>query len=139
MELACLDGAFAPSAETTIPATDEGFLRGDGVFEVMRVYDGRPFALREHLDRLERSAANIRLPDGVPRAELEREIPELLERRGGAADEFVAVPEAFLVSTTGEVQPVSAIESRVLTALGERTRAAAAAIRSHIQAALGAD
>ena len=61
------------------------------------------------------------------------------QERAVTADEFVDVPEAFLVSTTREVQPVSAIESRELTAPGERTRAAAAAIRSHIQAALGAD
>ena len=66
-ELACVDGSFMPSHEATIPATDEGLLRGDGAFEVVRVYDGRPFALADHLDRLERSAANLRLDD-VPRA-----------------------------------------------------------------------
>jgi branched-chain amino acid aminotransferase len=82
-ELACLDGRTLPAEEATIPATDEGLLRGDGVFEVIRVYDGRPFALADHLDRLERSAANLRL-DAVPRAELESEIPELLDARGGA-------------------------------------------------------
>jgi branched-chain amino acid aminotransferase len=82
-ELASVDGRVTPAYEATIPATDEGFLRGDGVFEVVRVYDGRPFALPDHLDRLERSAANLRL-DGVPRSELESEIPELLEARGGA-------------------------------------------------------
>ena len=49
-------------SEATIPATDEGLLRGDGVFEVIRVYDGRPFAFEEHLRRLERSAPNLRLP-----------------------------------------------------------------------------
>src|SRR5215217_630305 len=82
-ELACVDGSFMPAHEATIPATDEGLLRGDGAFEVIRVYDGRPFALADHLDRLERSAANLRLDD-VPRSELESEIPELLEQRGGA-------------------------------------------------------
>ena len=82
-ELACIDGQTMPAHEATIPATDEGFIRGDGAFEVIRVYDGRPFALRDHLDRLERSAANLRL-DGVPRSELESEIPALLERRGGS-------------------------------------------------------
>lgn len=83
-ELGCLDGAIRPAEETLFPATDEGFLRGDGVFEVVRVYDGRAFALDEHLDRLERSSANLRL-DGVPRAALEEEIPRLLEQRGGDA------------------------------------------------------
>jgi branched-chain amino acid aminotransferase len=60
--LASLDGEIMPAVEATIPATDEGLIRGDGVFEVIRVYDGRPFAFEEHMARLERSAANLRLP-----------------------------------------------------------------------------
>jgi branched-chain amino acid aminotransferase len=83
-ELGAVDGRIARAAELTIPATDEGLLRGDGVFEVVRVYDGVAFALAEHLDRLERSGANLRLPE-VFRGELESEIPELLEARGGEA------------------------------------------------------
>ncbi|MBN1530636.1 MAG: aminotransferase class IV [Thermoleophilaceae bacterium] len=82
-ELGSLDGRIAPAAETFVPATDDGLLRGDGAFEVIRVYDGRPFALADHLDRLERSAASLRLTE-VPRPELEREIAELLEARGGS-------------------------------------------------------
>jgi branched-chain amino acid aminotransferase len=82
-ELGCLDGVIRPAADTVVPATDEGLLRGDGAFEVIRVYDGVPFALADHLDRLERSAANLRLGREVPRAELEREVPELLAARGG--------------------------------------------------------
>jgi len=83
-ELACLDGQLSPTGETFIPVTDDGFIRGDGVFEVLRVYDGRPFALGDHLDRLERSAANLRLGEGVPRADFEVEVRELLAARGGA-------------------------------------------------------
>src|SRR5437763_4695709 len=82
-ELACLDGSVLPAAEATIPVTDEGLIRGDGVFEVIRVYDGHPFALDEHLDRIERSAANLLLGHEVPREALEREAAELLEARGG--------------------------------------------------------
>ena len=82
-ELGSLDGRIAPSDDLTIPVTDEGLLRGDGVFEVIRVYDGVAFALDDHLHRLERSGANLRLP-GVQRAELESEIPELLDARGGS-------------------------------------------------------
>ena len=45
--LASVDGEVMPAGEATIPAKDEGLLRGDGVFEVIRVYEGRPFALDE--------------------------------------------------------------------------------------------
>ncbi len=86
MELACLDGKVMPAAEATVPVTDEGFLRGDGVFEVVRVYGGRPFALAERLDRLERSATNLRLGVAVPREPLERETATVLDARGGAFD-----------------------------------------------------
>ena len=82
-DLASVDGKVTEAGEATIPATDEGLLRGDGAFEVIRVYRGRPFAVHEHLDRLERSAAGLRLAGGVPRTELEKEIPELLTSRGG--------------------------------------------------------
>ncbi len=60
--LASLDGEIMLAHEAMVPATDEGLIRGDGVFEVIRVYDGRPFAFEEHMRRLERSAANLRLP-----------------------------------------------------------------------------
>jgi branched-chain amino acid aminotransferase len=260
VELACLDGTVLPAAEAKIPATDEGFLRGDGVFEVLRVYDGRVFALREHLDRLERSAANLKLGREVPRAVVEEEARALVSERGEAfggclrivltrggrrlllteplpatperarvayvtfaptrvldgikslsyaanmlagriarergfdeallvtphgrvleaptaslfyvdggtlctpplgdhilasitrdavvrltgaeerpvtRDELPGCEEAFLASTTREVQPVSVIEETELPAPGPRTREAAAALRGHIEAALG--
>jgi branched-subunit amino acid aminotransferase/4-amino-4-deoxychorismate lyase len=85
LEIACLDGTFTPAEEAKIPVVDEGFIRGDGVFEVIRVYDGKPYKLTEHLDRLERSAANLRLGWDVPRTELEAETERILGERGGAA------------------------------------------------------
>ncbi len=81
-ELASVDGRISPTVEATIPLPDDGLYRGDGVFEVVRLYSGRPFALAEHLDRLERSAAAIELP--VERAAVERELEQLLEEFGGA-------------------------------------------------------
>jgi branched-chain amino acid aminotransferase len=60
--LASVDGLVTLASEAKIPATDPGLLRGDGAFEVIRVYDGQPFALERHLERLERSALNLRLP-----------------------------------------------------------------------------
>jgi branched-chain amino acid aminotransferase len=74
MPLACLDGEIRDSRETFIPVTDEGLLRGDGVFEVIRLYGRRPFAFDDHLERMARSAANLRLPfdAGAMRSDAER-------------------------------------------------------------------
>src|ERR1700760_3668568 len=60
--MASLDGEIMLVGEAMIPITDEGLIRGDGAFEVIRVYDGIPFALDAHLARLERSGRNLRLP-----------------------------------------------------------------------------
>jgi branched-chain amino acid aminotransferase len=79
-ELASVDGRIAQTADALIPAADDGLLRGDGVFEVIRLYGGRPYAMDEHLDRLERSAATIELP--IERQVFEEEITALLAEFG---------------------------------------------------------
>jgi branched-chain amino acid aminotransferase len=61
VDTACFDGVLMPLSEARIPVTDEGLLRGDGVFEVMRLYDGVPFACASHLERMMASARNLRL------------------------------------------------------------------------------
>ena len=81
-ELTSVDGRITPTAEARIPPGDDGLRRGDGVFEVVRIYAGHPFALAEHLDRLERSAAAIELP--VEREAFEAEIEALLAEFGDA-------------------------------------------------------
>jgi branched-chain amino acid aminotransferase len=80
MNLASLDGVIGPSEQALIPVTDDGLLRGDGVFEVSRLYRGVPFAHREHIDRMRLSAANLRLPADFDA--LERETDALLEAAG---------------------------------------------------------
>jgi branched-chain amino acid aminotransferase len=59
--LASLDGDIMLASEAMIPATDEGLIRGDGAFEVVRIYDGMAFAMDEHLARMQRSGDNLRL------------------------------------------------------------------------------
>jgi branched-chain amino acid aminotransferase len=80
-ELASVNGRVTPTAEAMVPMKDDGLYRGDGAFEVIRLYEGKPFALGDHLDRLERSSAAIRLE--FDRAALEREIDALLSEAGG--------------------------------------------------------
>jgi branched-chain amino acid aminotransferase len=59
--LSSVDGTIGPAEEARIPITDEGLTRGDGGFEVMRLYSGRPFAYEEHMARLGRTGAGLRL------------------------------------------------------------------------------
>lgn len=79
-ELASVDGKITPTQEAVLPLPDDGLYRGDGVFEVIRLYAGRPFALAEHLDRLERSAAAIAL--AFDRDAIQHELAPLLEAHG---------------------------------------------------------
>lgn len=72
------------ASDATIPASDEGLLRGDGVFEVIRVYDGKLFALEAHLQRLERSARNLRLP--LDLESVRAEASRLLAHAGSGPD-----------------------------------------------------
>jgi branched-chain amino acid aminotransferase len=81
-ELASVDGRLTATVEATVPLRDDGLYRGDGAFEVIRLYEGRPFALGDHLDRLERSTAAIQL--GFDRGALEQEIGALLDAAGRA-------------------------------------------------------
>jgi len=74
--LTSIDGHITPSDQALLPLPDDGLFRGDGVFEVLRSYAGRLFALGEHLDRLERSAAAIELP--IERKPIETEALALL-------------------------------------------------------------
>jgi branched-chain amino acid aminotransferase len=79
-ELASVDGRITPTDEATIGLKDDGLYRGDGAFEVIRLYDGRPFALDDHVARLERSAASLRLE--FDRVALLGEIDALLAEAG---------------------------------------------------------
>jgi 4-amino-4-deoxychorismate lyase len=74
-------------AEPVLRADDEALLRGRGAFETLRVYDGRPFRLREHLDRLAVSAQRVGIAP-INAGELETLAVEALER--------AAVPNAVL-------------------------------------------
>ncbi|MCW3040114.1 MAG: 4-amino-4-deoxychorismate lyase [Solirubrobacterales bacterium] len=79
--LASVDGVITPSAAATIPVTDEGLLRGDGVFEVVRLYAGQPYAWEEHLRRMSGSAGNLKLE--IDLGALQADVDALLERAPG--------------------------------------------------------
>src|SRR5215217_594455 len=56
-----LNGEMVDESEAKISVNDRGFVFADGIYEVIRVFGGQPFEMQRHIDRLERSAAAIRL------------------------------------------------------------------------------
>jgi D-alanine transaminase len=76
-----LNGQFVPYAEASLPIEDRSYLFADGVYEVIRVYRGVPFLMAEHMKRLARSAAAIKLPP-IDLEEIEKVCLELVLRNG---------------------------------------------------------
>jgi branched-chain amino acid aminotransferase len=76
--LASVDGRIVPPEEATISILDDGLLRGDGAFEVIKLYDRRPFRLDDHVARLRRSADAILLDfdEDALRAEIDALLAE---------------------------------------------------------------
>jgi branched-chain amino acid aminotransferase len=73
-----VNGLLVPRAQAVVSVFDAGFVLGDGVWEGIRVHDGRPAFLDEHLDRLWEGAAAIALDIGLSRAELTERLYETL-------------------------------------------------------------
>jgi D-alanine transaminase len=79
-ELVWINGDVMPLAEAKVGVEDRGYQFADGVYEVIRLYDGRPFTLREHLERLERSAAGIKMTLPMSAAALAKEVLQFVPR-----------------------------------------------------------
>ena len=82
-----VNGELKPRAEAVVSVFDSGFVLGDGVWEGLRVVDGHPAFLDEHLDRLFEGAKAIALDIGLDRAALVRAIEQTLaanDMRAGA-------------------------------------------------------
>lgn len=90
-ELAYVNGIFGLLADARVSIEDRGFQFGDGVYEVIAVYDGRPFLLERHMRRLRRSAASIGLVYDFDGAPLEPIITEGLSRSGLAGAAMVYI------------------------------------------------
>ncbi len=83
MTIAYLNDQFLPLEETRVSAMDRGFLFGDGVYEVIPVYNGHAFRLEQHLERLARSLAAIELTVPFDYIRWKNLITELIQRNDG--------------------------------------------------------
>ncbi|MFM7203781.1 MAG: aminotransferase class IV [Myxococcota bacterium] len=107
-----LDGVIYPPEQARISVFDRQFLYGDGLYETMRTYEGKLFALPAHLQRLRHGAAQIAMPVPWTDAQLRMELEKVMEAAGN--------PESVLrmMITRGEgefgLDPASAQQPRLV-------------------------
>ncbi len=82
--LVLIDGRPMAPEQATVSVFDRGFLYGDSVFEVLRTYGGRPFALARHLTRLAQSAERVFIDLPVSVDQLGREVASAIVGAGNA-------------------------------------------------------
>ncbi len=81
-----LNGRIVPKAEALVSVYDSGFMLGDGVWEGIRLYDGRWAFLDEHLDRLFEAARAIDLDIGMTKGDLARALRDTQDANGMTTD-----------------------------------------------------
>lgn len=121
MSMLCyLNGDYLPLDEARIPVLDRGFIFGDGVYEVIPVFGGHPFRLRQHLDRLARSLREIGLHAPLSPAQWQQILRTLSARNSlsdfslylqitrGVAPRNHAAPEHCVPTVFAMVSPLPA-------------------------------
>ena len=117
---------IVPLSEARISVMDHGLLYGDGVFEGIRFYAGKPLLLHEHLKRLEDSAAAIALPIPWPTEKLETITRQVIDAYGNT-EGYIRVIITRGVGSLG-INPVSC-ENPQLIVIADRLEMVADAAR----------
>lgn len=76
----CVNGKLVPKEEASISPYDHGYLYGDGTFEGIRIYNGRIFKFKDHMDRLYDSLKVLRIEMAISREELEADIIKTIQK-----------------------------------------------------------
>src|SRR5438046_1282910 len=88
VEWCWLKGQILPLSEARVSVEDRGFVFADGVYEAMRIYNGKPFELDRHLRRLEDSCRGLMLSNPLNADQLTREFHRLIDH-GRVRDGFL--------------------------------------------------
>ena len=75
-----LNGKIISDIDANISSADRGFLYGDGIYETLRSYNGKPFKLADHLERMRHSARQLKISFDYTNADIGERINELLEK-----------------------------------------------------------
>ena len=117
--LCYFNGSIIPLAEVRINPYDIGFLRGYGVFDYLKVYQGKPFLLKEHLIRFQNSAKALNLSVPLSIEKIEAIVAELLQKNnagtcavrlvlsGGVSDSLVQNKELTFLILVEDAHPLA--------------------------------
>jgi len=130
--LAWIDGHFMPLEQAMVPVEDRGYQFGDGVYEVVRTYHGKPFRMEAHLARLERSAQAIGLTLPCRPSDWRTLVTEGLAR-AGYADSKIYLQVTRGVAPRDHAFPASTPPTVVMT-IREMHPLAAALSQAGVQA-----
>lgn len=78
--VAFFNGKYMPEADVRVPYRDRSFMYGDGCFDMTRTFNGKPFKVKEHIDRFYRSLAYLRIDIGMSAADMTEVTHEVLRR-----------------------------------------------------------
>jgi branched-chain amino acid aminotransferase len=112
-----LDDKLVDEADAKISVFDHGLLYGDGVFEGIRVYDGRIFELKAHIRRLYESAKVIRLDIQMSKSELIRAVEKTVEVNG-VVDGYIRLVVTRGVGTLG-LNPLVCKDGRLIIIIAD--------------------
>lgn len=124
-----LNGEFVPANEAKISIFDRGFVFGDGVYEVIPVYNGKLFRLKQHLERLDHSLINIRIAPPLSHDKWEQRLNTLIAKNlnntkeqslyiqitRGVAPRDHKFPEKTPVTIVAVSHPLIAVDPNLLT------------------------
>ena len=134
-----LNRKFMPIEEACIPVLDRGFIFGDGVYEVIPAYSGKPFRLDSHLLRLQQSLDGIRLKNPHSNAEWGKLLTQIIKSNEGE-DQYIYLhitrgvakrdhafphnvePTVFIMSTPLPSPPQALLESGVAATTAQDNR-----------------
>lgn len=103
-----LNGSFGPLSDAKVSVMDRGFIFGDGIYEVVPVYGGRLFRFNEHMARLSRSLAKLRItPPHTSEQflDLARQLVASLREQTGVQDQLVYIQVTRGVALRDHVMP----------------------------------
>lgn len=128
-----INGEYVRLGDAKVSVLDRGFIFGDGIYEVVPAYHGKPLRMAEHLSRLMRSLAEVRIETGFSREDWERLWLDMLARSGAGRDCMVYLQVTRGVAKREHGFPKTPVQATIFCMVAPLARVGAAARESGLR------